>query len=299
MRTQYTGLLATTRPLHSGLARWGTQICPGSHQSWGFWRWEMREGEFWAQERPEEEAAIPRKAMVPGARSDCSFSLYSFVFEFLQCCVCFCSTTTWISQNYTYIAPLLSQRPTPPGHHERTRLGSPCYRATSHQLPISHTTAHTCWYYLLHLSTLSLPHCVHKPVLYIYVSIHPLQTGSCMEWRNGMDELLALLTKSFYDLMDFSRDATSVMTDFCLTFPVTPCLIRELKLMKSNFTLSFRTETLWDFLLSGDFLQQPHLEPLWAISSGVWPNQILVSTILVATWPRARGLTAVPPSQDL
>ena len=76
-----------------------------------------------------------------------------------------------------------------------------------------------------------------------------------------MDELLALLTESFYDLMDFSGDATSVMTDFCLTFPVTPGLIREPKLMKSNFTLSFRTETLWDFLLSEDFLQRPHLEP--------------------------------------
>lgn len=77
-----------------------------------------------------------------------------------------------------------------------------------------------------------------------------------------MDELLALLTESFYELMDLSGDATSVMTDFCLTFPVTPCLIRELKLMKSNFTLSFRIETLWDFILSGDFLQPPHSEPL-------------------------------------
>ena len=40
----------------------------------------------------------------------------SFVFNWriiaLQCCVCFCHTTTWISHMYTYVLPLLNLPPT-------------------------------------------------------------------------------------------------------------------------------------------------------------------------------------------
>ena len=58
----------------------------------------------------------------------------------LQCCVGFCYTTTQISHNYTYITSLLSLPPLPPSHPSRssqsTQLGSLCYIATSHQLPI-------------------------------------------------------------------------------------------------------------------------------------------------------------------
>lgn len=45
----------------------------------------------------------------------------------------------------------------------------------------------------------------------------------------------------------------------CLVLPVTPCLITELKLMKINYILSFRTETPQDFMSSRGFLQGPHL----------------------------------------
>lgn len=164
---------------------------PGHHKATAFWLGEVghtdlpwkpsilrpltlrNEGRWFlsSEERPEEEAVILRKAMVPGARSDCSFSLHSFVFEFLQCCVGFCSTTTWISHNYTYIASLLSQRPTPLGHHESTRLGSPCYRATSHQLSILHMTVHTCWYYFLHLPH-SLPSALCPQAHSLHLCLH-------------------------------------------------------------------------------------------------------------------------------
>ena len=58
----------------------------------------------------------------------------------LQCCDGFCHTTTQISHNYTYITSLLSLLLLPPSHSstssQSTWLGSLCYIATSHQLPI-------------------------------------------------------------------------------------------------------------------------------------------------------------------
>jgi len=58
----------------------------------------------------------------------------------LQYCDGFCHTIIQISHNYTYITSLLSLLLLPPSHSSRssqsTWLGSLCYIATSHQLPI-------------------------------------------------------------------------------------------------------------------------------------------------------------------
>ena len=106
-------------------------------------------------------------------------------------------------QNWTdtYITPC-----TPQSHTSRSsqsaRLGSLCYTVTSHQLSTLHMVVYICiciytlsmyisYQSIIYLSisisiyntfsinpTLSFPYCVPKSILYICVSIPPLQIGS-------------------------------------------------------------------------------------------------------------------------
>ena len=99
----------------------------------------------------------------------------------LQCCVVFCHTMIWISYKYTNIPSLLTLPPTPPHSTPQS--------VTEHQvaLPVLHSNLllavlHMVMYmfqrYSLNLSCLLLPHCVHKSVFYVCVSIPALQISS-------------------------------------------------------------------------------------------------------------------------
>jgi len=90
----------------------------------------------------------------------------------LHCCVVSCCTMQ-MSHNYTRIPFLLSLPPLPHPHPPRssqgTRLGSPCYAATSHQLSVLHKGVYICQCYFLHSSHSFIPPlCPQVPSLYLY-----------------------------------------------------------------------------------------------------------------------------------
>ena len=72
----------------------------------------------------------------------------------LQCCVGFCSTTTQISHNYTYILSLLSLLLLFQSHPSRSKQ---CYTETFLQLSILHMRVYRCWCYFLYSSHSLLP----------------------------------------------------------------------------------------------------------------------------------------------
>ena len=67
---------------------------------------------------------------------------------------------------------------TPLGCHRALGLSSLGYRPTSHQQSVLHLVMEMFQCSSLHSSTLSFPHCAHKSVLYVCVSIAALQIGS-------------------------------------------------------------------------------------------------------------------------
>ena len=74
---------------------------------------------------------------------------------------------------YVCIPFLLSLPPLPHPHPPRssqgTRLGSPCYAATSHQLSVLHKGVYICQCYFLHSSHSFIPPlCPQVPSLYLY-----------------------------------------------------------------------------------------------------------------------------------
>ena len=86
----------------------------------------------------------------------------------LQCCVGFCSTTTQISHDYTYILSLLSLPLLFQSHPSRSKQ---CYTETFLQLSILHMRVYRCGCYFLHSSHSLLPLLcpkVHSLHLHLY-----------------------------------------------------------------------------------------------------------------------------------
>ena len=107
----------------------------------------MREVEFWAQKRDRRKKQwfhVKQWFLEQDltALSPCTLLFFNFYSVVLVSAVpqrespiiIHLSPSSWVS--------LLSPHPTPLGHHESTRLGSPCYRATSHQLSTTHDSAY-------------------------------------------------------------------------------------------------------------------------------------------------------------
>ena len=99
----------------------------------------------------------------------------------------FCRTTSQISHNYTYIYIYLSppswassQPPSscPLGLLQRARLVSLRYTVALPWLSILYMVVHMRQCYFLNLPHPFLPHCVHKSILYVCVSIPSRQIGS-------------------------------------------------------------------------------------------------------------------------
>ena len=111
----------------------------------------------------------------------------------LQCFDGFCCTTTQISYNYTYIPSLLSLLTLPASHPSRSsqsaRLGSFFYIATSHQLSILHMVVLCCF---LHWSHPLFPHCVHKSILSICVSMPSLKINTIFQYSIYMHLYICL-----------------------------------------------------------------------------------------------------------
>ena len=112
------------------------------------------------------------------------FFLFKCIFNWriiaLQCFIGFCYTTMWISHKHTNVHSLLNLFPPP-------HLSSDCHRPPGWaptqlaQLPTSYFTYGDI-YVSMPISQLAPPsspcRCVHKSVLYIYVSIPALQMCS-------------------------------------------------------------------------------------------------------------------------
>lgn len=102
------------------------------------------------------------------------FLFLKHLFLNLQCCVGFCHKTMQISHNYVYPLPLVVS-PLPSSHPSRpsqsARLGSPV--PNSKFSPAVHLTPDMVYMLMLftHLYHSLLPLCVHRPILYIFVSI--------------------------------------------------------------------------------------------------------------------------------
>ena len=129
------------------------------------------------------------KLKIPHARGKLFIFVFFLKFFFnwriiaLQHCVSFCHTSTWISHKYTYVPSLLNLPPASQGCHRAPSPSSLHHIPTnSHQIP----TANSHWLSVLYMvmdmfqcyffnSSLSCPHCVHKSVLYVCVSIASLQ----------------------------------------------------------------------------------------------------------------------------
>ena len=100
----------------------------------------------------------------------------------LQWCVGVCHTSTWISHRYTYVPSLLSlpsiSHPLPSRLSASTRLELPTpYSKFLLAVYFTHGDAYVSM--LLSIQpALSFPHCVHKSVVYVCVSIAALQVGS-------------------------------------------------------------------------------------------------------------------------
>ena len=120
----------------------------------------------------------------------------------LQRCDGFCCTRMHIRHSHIYIPSLLSlpllSSSYPSRPSQRTRLGSLCYVAASHQLSILHMVVYIYINATFSICpTLSFPHCVHKFPLCICVSNPSLQIGSSI---------------SFYRFYQFSSVAESCPT---------------------------------------------------------------------------------------
>ena len=87
-------------------------------------------------------------------------------------CTILCRFLPYSNTNHT--PSVLSLPPFPASHtstsSQSTRLGSPCYTKTSHQLPTLHTVVYLCWCYSPHSSHPLLPprcpqvHPLHLPL---------------------------------------------------------------------------------------------------------------------------------------
>ena len=92
----------------------------------------------------------------------------------------FCHTSTWISHSYTYVLSLLSLSIA--SHLSRlsqnTELSPLKHTANSHWLSVSHMVMHMFQCCSLYSSPLAFPHCVHKSLLYVCISIAALKIGS-------------------------------------------------------------------------------------------------------------------------
>ena len=100
----------------------------------------------------------------------------------LQCCVAFCHTTMWISLKYTYILSLLSLPFTPSSNPSPSRA-SPSTAPCVIQVPtIYFTHGNVCISMLISqfVPPSSSPCCVHKSILYVFVSSPALQIGSSL-----------------------------------------------------------------------------------------------------------------------
>ena len=104
-----------------------------------------------------------------------NFFFFFFFFKFLQCCVGFCHTTMQIRCNYPYLpaflSPLPCSHPIPPAHH-RAPHWAPCAARQRLTSCPPHTQECTCVdaTFSIH-PTLSLPHCVHKPILCLHLHL--------------------------------------------------------------------------------------------------------------------------------
>ena len=99
------------------------------------------------------------------------FLTYFLIGGKLQCCVCFCCTTTQISHNYVYPLPL--ELPTPQGITEPHAALLVLHSSFSPAIYFTHDSVY-CQSYFLY-SSHSLSPCVCKSVLYICISITPLK----------------------------------------------------------------------------------------------------------------------------
>ena len=87
--------------------------------------------------------------------------------------------TDWLTElTDASISPLLSLPPPHPItlNHHRVSGWAPCI--IEHFSSAIYFILYTCQSYFLCLSNSLPPHCVHKPILYIYISIPSLQIGS-------------------------------------------------------------------------------------------------------------------------
>ena len=128
-----------------------------------------------------------------GKLNKIQFKLYLFFFKkfifngriiALQYYVGFCHISTWISHRCIYMSPpsRTSLSPSTPSHpsilSQITDLSSLSHIANSHWLAILHMVA----YVSIQLSPLvppsPSPRCVHKSILYVWVSRAPLLIGS-------------------------------------------------------------------------------------------------------------------------
>ena len=132
------------------------------------------------------------KALKSSFGLGCLYDFFLFFFNLCICnwrmiaaqyCVAFCPALAWISHRYTYVPSLWRL---PPASRLAPRLWAVTERWV--ELPASHSVCTLAVYstygdtgFSVTLSihpTLSFPHCVHKCVLYVCVSIAVLQTGS-------------------------------------------------------------------------------------------------------------------------
>ena len=106
------------------------------------------------------------------------FSINVFVFNWriiaLPCC--FGHTSKWISHRYTYVSSLPPPIPPHPARlSQSTGLSSLSHIANFHWLSILHVVEYMFFTLLSVRPTISVPHCVHKSVLYVWVSVAVLQ----------------------------------------------------------------------------------------------------------------------------
>ena len=102
------------------------------------------------------------------------FFIFNWRIITLQYNVGFCHTSTWISRRYTYVPSLLNLLCTCPGCHK-----APGWAPVSHsEFALAIYFTHGRVYVLSNHPTLSFLYCVHKSVLYGWVSIAALQKVS-------------------------------------------------------------------------------------------------------------------------
>ena len=106
-----------------------------------------------------------------------SFFFFNWRIITLQYCVAFCRTSTWIGVHVSPVTLPPASHPTPPHPTPRLsqhRAGRPVSQSEFPLPSVSRVAIHTCHCHSLSSSHSLLPHCVHKAVPCVWVSVAAL-----------------------------------------------------------------------------------------------------------------------------